>query len=311
MAGTEASGDSNVMQDFIKISSLEPMPRSWIPPPLLQDTHNLLKSYFIENGKKMTESSGILINTYESIEHESLVVLSEGKLLKKLPPVFAIGPFPPCNVEKSQAIAWLNDQPAASVLYISFGSRTAMSREQIRELGDGLVCSGYRFLWVVKDKKVDVEDDRELAEVLGHNLMERLKGRGLVMKNWLNQEEVLTHQAIGGFLSHCGWNSVNEAIWHGVPVLSWPQHGDQKINANLVERIGLGMWVKSWGWGGDGVVVKAEEIAERVGELMGNALLRLKATHLREEARMAVIEGGSSYKTFTDLIETWKSFSVV
>ncbi|KAF3444822.1 hypothetical protein FNV43_RR14515 [Rhamnella rubrinervis] len=311
IVGTKTTGDSTVMPDFIKISSLEPMPKSWIPPPLLQDTNNLLKSYFIENGKKMTESSGILINTYESIEQESLAVLSNGKLLEKLPPVFPIGPLPPCNFEKSQPLAWLDDQPAKSVLYISFGSRTATSREQMRELGDGLVRSGNRFLWVVKDKKVDVEDDSELVEVLGHGLMERMKGRGLVVKNWFNQEEVLSHQAIGGFLSHCGWNSVNEAIWHGVPMLSWPQHGDQKINADLVERIGLGMWVESWGWGGDGVVVKGEEIAERVEELMGNELLRLRAASVREEARRAVGDGGSSHKTFTDLIETWKTFLVL
>nr|UNP42106.1 2-hydroxyflavanone C-glycosyltransferase UGT708H3 [Ziziphus jujuba var. spinosa] len=307
MVGTKASGDSNLMKD-VQISSLEPIARSWIPPPLLHDDDNLLKSYFIENGKKMTESSGILINTYESIEHESLAVLSDGKVVKKLPPVFAIGPLPPCNFQKGQSLAWLDDQPAGSVLYISFGSRTAMSREQIRELGDGLVRSDTGFLWVVKDKKVDVEDDSELIEVLGHGLMERIQGRGLVVKNWLNQEEVLSHRAIGGFLSHCGWNSVNEAIWHGVPMLSWPQHGDQKINADLVERIGLGMWVENWGWGGDEPVVKGEEIAERIKELMGNQLLRSRATLVREEARMAVRADGSSYKKFIDLIETWKTF---
>ncbi|KAF3444818.1 hypothetical protein FNV43_RR14511 [Rhamnella rubrinervis] len=273
--------------------------------------HSIVSTKTTENGKKMTESSGILINTYESIEQESLAVLSNGQLLEKLPPVFAIGPLPPCNFEKSQPLAWLDDQPAKSVLYISFGGRTATSREQMRELGDGLGRSGNRFLWVVKDKKVYVEDDSELVEVLGHGLMERMKGRGLVVKNWFNQEEVLSHQAIGGFLSHCGWNSVNEAIWHGVPMLSWPQHGDQKINADLVERIGLGMWVESWGWGGDGVVVKGEEIAERVEELMGNELLRLRAASVREEARRAVGDGGSSHKTLTDLIETWKTFLVL
>ncbi|KAH7532692.1 hypothetical protein FEM48_Zijuj04G0049200 [Ziziphus jujuba var. spinosa] len=158
MVGTKASGDSNLMKD-VQISSLEPIARSWIPPPLLHDDDNLLKSYFIENGKKMTESSGILINTYESIEHESLAALSDGKVVKKLPPV-----------------------------------------------------------------------------------------------------------------------------------------------------IGLGMWVENWGWGGDEPVVKGEEIAERIKELMGNQLLRSRATLVREEARMAVRADGSSYKKFIDLIETWKTF---
>ncbi|KAL6143536.1 hypothetical protein ACLB2K_054231 [Fragaria x ananassa] len=87
-----------------------------------------------------------------------------------------------------------------------------MSREQIRELGEGMVRSGCRFLWVVKDKKVDMEDDEMPAEVLGQGLLERMKEKGVAVKNWLNQEEVLRHPAIGGFSSHCGWNSFSEAL---------------------------------------------------------------------------------------------------
>ena len=295
-------------KDFIEIPGIEPIPRWWIPPPLLEDTNNLMKIYFRESGKKLKKSSGILVNTYESIDGEALAALNKGIVLKGLPPVIAIGPLPPFNLEKSLPLAWLDDQPAELVLYVSFGSRTVLSREQIRELGDGLVRSGKRFLWVVKDKKVDQEDEVELVDSIGHGLMERVKERGMVMKNWLNQEEVLSHRAVGWFLSHCGWNSVTEALWHGVPMFLWPQHGDQKINADLVERIGVGMWVKSWGWGGDPmVVVKGEEIAETVREMTGNKSLRLQAAKVRDEARKAVGEGGSSYERLNDLIESWKS----
>lgn len=300
----------NEMKDFIEILGLEPIPRSWIPPPLLQDTDNLLKSYFIENGKKMTESSGILVNTYESIDGVSLEALSKGKVIRGLPPVHAVGPLPPFNLEKSRPLAWLDDQPAQSVLYVSFGSRTAISRDQIRELGDGLVRSGKSFLWVVKDKKVDKEDSSELIDLVGHDLMQRIKERGFLVKNWLNQEEVLRHPAVAGFLTHCGWNSITEALWHGVPMLLWPQHGDQKINADLAERIGVGMWAKSWGWGGEAMVVRGEEIAEKVGEMMGNGILRMRAAEVRNDARMAVREGGNSYKRLADLIESWKGLVV-
>ncbi|PON65982.1 UDP-glucuronosyl/UDP-glucosyltransferase [Parasponia andersonii] len=299
-------------KDFVEISGIEPIPRSWIPPPLLEDTNNLMKIYFTQSGKKMKESSGILVNTYESIDGESLAALNKGLVLKGLPPVIAIGPLPPFKFEKSQPLAWLDDQPAKSVLYVSFGSRTAISREQIRELGDGLVRSGKRFLWVVKDKKVDQEDEVELVDLIGHGLMERVKERGMVVKNWLNQEEVLSHPAVGWFLSHCGWNSITEALWHGVPMLLWPQHGDQKINADLVERIGVGMWVKNWGLGGDPlVVVKGKEIAETTAKMTGNEFLRLRSAQVKDEARMAVGEGGSSYERLNDLIESWKSSAFV
>ncbi|KAA8530408.1 hypothetical protein F0562_005117 [Nyssa sinensis] len=274
--------DSDEMMGVIKIPGLQPIPKSWIPPPLLSNIDNLLKTHIIENGKKMIQSNGILINTFESSEQESLVALNDGRVVNGLPSVTAIGPFAPCNFEKNQPLAWLDDQPVGSVMYVSFGSRTAMSREQIRELGDGLLRSECRFLWVVKEKKVDLEDEGELSEVLGAGFMGRVKEKGLVVKNWVGQEEILGHPAVGGFLSHCGWNSVTEAMWHGVRVLAWPQHGDQKMNAYVVERTRLGMWVKSWEWGGGEMVVKGEEIGQKVREVMGNELLRVQAARIRD-----------------------------
>ncbi|KAJ6368186.1 hypothetical protein OIU78_000714 [Salix suchowensis] len=216
--------------------------------------------------KKVAESSGILVNTFESFEQESLRTLNDCQLLlKRLPSVVAIGPLPPCDFEKGQLqLTWLHDQPAGSVMYVSFGSRTALSREQVRELGEGLVRSGRRFVWVVKDKKVDTEDNE-------------------------------------------GPGGVTEAAWHGVRILAWPQHGDQKVNADIVQRIGLGTWVKSWGWGQETVVNRAE-IAEKIREIMGNESLRIQALSIKEEARKAVGAGGSSNKGLSELINIWRKF---
>ncbi|KAL5723041.1 hypothetical protein ACHQM5_006487 [Ranunculus cassubicifolius] len=169
-----------------------------------------------------------------------------------------------------------------------------MSREQIRELGIGLEKSRCRFVWVIKDKKVDKEENQGLEEILGDEFIERVKDRGLVMKNWVDQEEVLSHRSVSGFVSHCGWNSVSEAALLGVRMLAWPQGGDQKINAEVVRKCGLGMWVESWGWGGE-TVVKGEEIGERIREMMGDEELRLRAMRVREEARKAVGVDGSSH----------------
>ncbi|KAK3199440.1 hypothetical protein Dsin_022855 [Dipteronia sinensis] len=96
-------------------------------------------------------------------------------------------------------------------------------------------------------------------------------------------------------------------MWLGVRVLAWPQHGDQKINASLVERIGLGIWESSWGWGGKDIV-KGQQIAEKVSELMGNELLRMKAVSVREKARAGMELGGTSekMKALAKLIETWQ-----
>ncbi|GFY82947.1 UDP-Glycosyltransferase superfamily protein [Actinidia rufa] len=306
--GSKLPNDSDETEEFIRIPGMPPIPKSWIPPPLLSNKPNLLKTHIIENGKMLIQSDGILINTFQNIEHESLAALNDGKVVNGLPKVTPIGPFAPCDFERNKSIAWLDDQPVGSVLYVSFGSRTAMSKEQIRELGDGLVRSGISFLWVVKEKKVDREDELELGEVFGDGFLERVKGKGLVVKNWVRQEEVMEHKAIGGFLSHCGWNSLTEAVWHGVPVLAWPQHGDQKMNAFVVERIGLGMWVEDWGWGGGERVVRSGKIGEKVREMMGNELLREQAGKVKEEARRAVGDGGSSKKGLIELIEIWNKF---
>ncbi|KAK4842531.1 hypothetical protein QYF36_023214 [Acer negundo] len=253
--------------------------------------------------------NGVLINTFEALEGDILHALNDRKVLDGFPPLYAIGPLLPCEFEKRDRgalLKWLDDQPEGSVVYVGFGSRTALSREQINELGNGLVSSGCRFLWVVKDKKVDKDDDESLDNLLGHELMEKIMGRGLVSKNWVDQDEILSHKAVGGFVGHGGWNSLAEAAWNGVRLLVWPQSGDQKMNAETIERSGLGMWVKSWGWG-EQVVVKGDEIAERIKEMMGDHLLKSQAIRIREEAMKAVGDGGSSVRTLTGLIQKWRT----
>ncbi|VVA34172.1 PREDICTED: UDP-glycosyltransferase [Prunus dulcis] len=209
-----------------------------------------------------------------------------------LPPVFPVGPIVPCEFEKlqgdddrDQLRNWLDDQHDGSVVYVSFGSRTALSGDQIREVGDGLVKSGFRFLWVVKEKLVDPEEEEEGNLVIGHELVEKLKGRGLVVKSWVEQGDILGHRAVGGFQS------------------------DQKINAEVVERCGLGVWAKTWPWGGgenDKVVVNGEEIGDKIKELMQSEALRVQAARIEQEAKKTAEVGGCRGKMLKRLIDEWR-----
>lgn len=219
-----SSGSVQFDDDFIEIPGLPPIPLSSVPPAVM-DSKSLFATAFLENGKTFVKSNGVLINSFDALEADTLVALNGRRVIAGLPPVYAVGPLLPCEFEKRDnsstplILKWLNDQPERSVVYVSFGSRFALSMEQTQELGNGLVSSGCRFLWMVKGKKVDKEDEESLKNVLGHELMEKIKDQWLVVKNWVDQEKVLSHRAVGGFVSYGGWNSLVEAAWHGVPVL--------------------------------------------------------------------------------------------
>lgn len=238
----------------------------------------------------------------QELEDGALSALNDGKVVKGLPTVVPIGPLGYHEIE-GNPYPWLDDQPSQSVLFVSFGSRTATSREQTRELGKGLIQSGFGFIWAVKDKKVDREDEVELSEMIGEEMLETLRRRGLVLKDWVKQTAILEHKAVGGFMSHCGWNSIMESVWHGVPMLAWPQHGDQRINASLVERSGIGMWEQSWEWGRDALVT-ADQIADQIKAVMRNERLRLKAMEMKGTAKEAAVGGGG--RGIAQLIEKWK-----
>ncbi|KAL5759407.1 hypothetical protein ACOSQ2_018245 [Xanthoceras sorbifolium] len=303
----KTSSGSVQFSDDLEIPGLPPIPVSSIPPALL-NSNSLFATIFLQNALEVMKSNGVLINTFEALEGDMLRALNERRVLDGFPPLYAIGPFLPSEFEKRDSgaeLKWLDGQPEGSVVYVSFGSRTVLSREQMKELGNGLVSSGCRFLWVVKDNKVDKEDGESLEELLGNELMARIQDQGLVIKNWVDQDEILSHKGVGGFVAHGGWNSLAEAAWHGVRLLVWPQFGDQKMNAEAVERSGLGMWIKSWGWG-EQVLVKGDEIGLRIKEMMGNHLLKLQAARIREEARKAVGAGGSCERTLNRLIREWK-----
>nr|GEU34551.1 UDP-glycosyltransferase 13-like [Tanacetum cinerariifolium] len=115
-----------------------------------------------------------------------------------------------------------------------------MSRDQITEQRNGWAESGRKFLWVLKSVTVDTEDTKELKKSVGDSFIERLKHKGMVVNGWVNEEETISHTAIGAFVSHCGWYLVMEASARGNQYLAWLQSGDQKESVGGVETAGLG-----------------------------------------------------------------------
>ncbi|MCE2055723.1 hypothetical protein HAX54_043277 [Datura stramonium] len=80
-------------------------------------------------------------------------------------------------------LVWLNKQPPNSVLYVSFGTSTSFSDEQIKELAMGLEQSKQKFIWVLRDADEGViftGEARTKRLELPEGFEERVKGVGLV-----------------------------------------------------------------------------------------------------------------------------------
>ncbi|KAJ9164401.1 hypothetical protein P3X46_023979 [Hevea brasiliensis] len=191
----------------------------------------------------------ILMNTVEEIDKLGLMYFR-----KKIGrPVWPIGPAllsarTRARAGKETGIApevckkWLDTKPLNSVLYISFGSQNTVSASNIMQLAMALVASGKNFIWVVRPPfGFDINSEFKAKEWLPEGYEERIKdsGRGLLVQKWAPQVEILSHRSVSAFLSHCGWNSVLEALSCGVAIMGWPQAAEQFYNVKLLEEIGV------------------------------------------------------------------------
>ena len=213
------------------------------------------------------------------------------------------------DVDAGRIVSWLDARPPSSVLYISFGSIARLPAKQLIELARGLEASGRPFVWAVKEAKSDADVRAWLAE----GFEERVRDRGLLVRGWAPQVTILSHPAVGGFLTHCGWNATLEAIAHGVPVLTWPNFVDQFSSERLLVdvldvgvRSGVTVPAMNLPPEAEGVQVRSADVERAVAELMDEgpegAARRARAKEIAAKARAAVEEGGSSYADLTDMI---------
>ncbi|KAJ3682569.1 hypothetical protein LUZ60_015142 [Juncus effusus] len=215
------------------------------------------------------------------------------------------------TIDGERCLNWLDSLKVGSVLYVSFGSVARIVSLQLIEIGLGLEASERPFIWVIKTGEKTSEFEQWLLE---EKFEERVRDRGLIIRGWAPQVMILSHKAIGGFVTHCGWNSTIEGICAAVPMVAWPQFGDQFFNEILIVdvlKVGVRIGVeKSIKWGSeksDEVMVKRDEVVRKVLELMdgeGEGMERRnRAQKLGEMAKVAMDEGGSSYEHIELLIQ--------
>ena len=183
-----------------------------------------------------------------------------------------------------QCIKWLETKSRNSVIYVSFGSMVSLTEEQMGEIAWGLKESGFYFLWVVKEHE---------RSKLPKGFIESSTEKGLII-TWCNQLEMLAHEAIGCFVTHCGWNSTLEGLSLGVPMVGIPQWSDQLTDAKFVADVwGVGVRAKE----DDKGVVRKEELIGCLKEVMEGKRgqkFRMNSCIWRSKAMEAIGEGGSS-----------------
>ncbi|CAN1770473.1 UDP-glycosyltransferase 73C25 [Linum perenne] len=271
-------------------------------------------------------SYGTIFNSFEELERDCFSVFKETTGKK----AWCVGPVSLCNKDQLdrfhrgnrnstdglKCLEWLDLQESGSVVYVCLGSICNISTSQLIELGLGLEASNRSFMWVIRD----ANNTNELMKWISESGFEsRVKNRGLLIRGWAPQVLILSHSSIGGFLTHCGWNSTLEGVAAGVPMVTWPQFAEQFYNEKLVVqvlgigvRVGAEVVVHLGEEEKHGVQVRKERIKEAVEELMGGGeeseIRRRKAEELKALAVAAVGEGGSSFKSVGMLIEDVTKF---
>ncbi|KAK4477897.1 hypothetical protein RD792_017162 [Penstemon davidsonii] len=191
-------------------------------------------------GNFTMSSEIILVKSCSEVEAkyiDYLSVLSK----KRIVPTGPLIVFSNDQGDNSYIMDWLSGKGRHSTVYISFGSEYFLSKEQIEEIAKGLELCDVNFIWIIRfpsnEKLINKED------VLPKDFIERVKDRGLVLFEWAPQTKILGHLSVGGFVSHCGWSSITESMYFGVPVIGMPMKSEQPLNARLMVEVGVGVEV--------------------------------------------------------------------
>ncbi|CAH8280247.1 unnamed protein product [Arabidopsis lyrata] len=278
---------------------MDPLRYKDLPTSAFGPLESIIKLY--NNAVNIQTASAVIINSASCLESSSLARLQ--RELQVL--VYPIGPLhiaasaPSSLLEEDRScVEWLNKQKSSSVIYISLGSLALTQTKEMLEMAWGLSNSNQPFLWVIRPGSVP---GSEWTESLPVEFSKLVLERGYIVK-WAPQMEVLRHPAVGGFWSHCGWNSTLESIGEGVPMICRPFTGDQRVNARYLEsvwRIGVLL---------EGELDKGtvESSVKRLTVDEEGADMRKRAIDLKEKLEASVRSGGSSSSSLDDFVNSLK-----
>uniref|UniRef100_A0A175YLR4 Glycosyltransferase n=1 Tax=Daucus carota subsp. sativus TaxID=79200 RepID=A0A175YLR4_DAUCS len=272
----------------------------------ITDPNDFVFNFIVNSTQRATNGTANVLHTFDDLEEELVNAISS-----MFTTVYAIGPqqmllnqIPSDQTERLKSIGyslwkeetkcleWLDSKEADSVVYVNFGSITVMSAEQLMEFGWGLANSNCSFIWIIRPDLIMGES----TVTLGVEFLEAIKNRGLI-SGWCPQEDVLNHAAVGGFLTHGGWNSTIESISAGVPMLCWPFFGDQTINCKYMCDWECGMEIRN-----DCTRDDVEKLVRLLMDGVEGKKMRNKALEWKGMAEKACASDGSSSNNLDKLV---------
>ncbi|EFJ19024.1 hypothetical protein SELMODRAFT_233488 [Selaginella moellendorffii] len=268
----------------------------------------------VERAPLIRQAAWVLVDSFSELEPQVFEAMQQ-RLGHKF---VSVGPLSLLHSSSStialrpadeQCLEWLDGQAPASVVYISFGSNAVLSVDQFEELAEALEAMKQPFLWVIRPELVTAARpdvlprlDESGVEQRKAAFLKRTRNFGFVTA-WSPQLKVLSHAAVGCFVTHCGWNSIQESIASGVPMVGWPWAAEQNLNCKLMAedwKLGLRFHQR-------GGVIKSVQIQKIIREIMEDhevaAELRAKAKQMKDVARAAVANGGSSFQNLSRFCE--------
>ncbi|KAK7305471.1 hypothetical protein VNO77_43377 [Canavalia gladiata] len=276
---------------------------SWIHRadiPLLDGNNREILQWAMKSCEWLSKAQYLLLPSIYELESQVIDALKS----RLSTPIYTIGPNIPCfsvgdnscytknGATNHGYLEWLDRQPFGSVLYISFGSFLSVSRAQMDEIAAALRDSNVLFMWVTRGEA------SRMKEICGN--------KGLVVA-WCDQLRVLLHPSVGGYWTHCGWNSVVEGLFAGVPFLTFPIALDQPLISKLI--------VEDWkvGWRVKkedklDTLVKRDRIVVLLRKFMQldsdvGRDLRKRAKELQHLAHHAITKDGSSETNIKDFMK--------
>ncbi|KDP24999.1 hypothetical protein JCGZ_23982 [Jatropha curcas] len=289
--------------------------RKQLPSSFREEVENAFTKMIKESMESELKSFGVVVNSFYELEqayadHYRNVL---GRTARHIGPVSISNRGmedkaqrgKEASIDEHECLKWLNSKKPNSVIYICFGSSSNFSDSQLKEIAIALEAAGQKFIWVVtRNKNSEGNEEEWLAE----GFEKKMEGKGLIIRGWAPQVLILEHEAIGAFVTHCGWNSTLEGVTSGKPMVTWPVFAEQFFNEKLVTevlKIGIGVGAKEIvRLRGD--YIKREAIEKAINRVMAGEEaeeMRSRARQCGEMARQAIEEGGSSYSDFNALVQ--------